>query len=87
MKHIKVSKKNIGECIINSEKDLNEANEFIIKSMAAIQMLCMGRNSTNDPKLKNLIEILDDSMQKIDELYNDDTGVSDESDPFRNYEG
>jgi hypothetical protein len=83
MKQVKLSEKGIGECIINSNEDLEAKSEFIIKSMAAIQMLCISKNKSEDPKLKEVIKILDDSMKKIHLLY---SGDNDESDLFTDYE-
>ncbi len=84
MKQIKVSDQN-GVCLIKSNEELTITNEFLIKSMAMIQLLCVGRNNENDPKLKELVEILDNSMTQINELYNVSEVSGDEPDPFSDY--
>ena len=86
MNQIRVSEKGVGECIIKCKDKISPANEFIIKSMACIQMLCISRNNLNDPKLKDLINILDNSMHQINELYNVELGDNNESNPFTDYD-
>ena len=72
MKEITISEKNNGEIIIRAKEELPPVNEFIIKSLAAIQMLCLKPNL--DPKFKELINILDKSMEDIHSLYNINQG-------------
>lgn len=86
MKNIIVSKDGVGECCITSTSEISPANEFLIKSMASIQLVCLARNSDTDPKLKELIQILNTSMDRIHNLYHESVEGSDEPNPFTDYE-
>jgi hypothetical protein len=81
LKNIKISD-GVGTCEISCANNITETNEFIIKGLAGIQLLCLNRNDEKDPKVKELIEILTHSMSQITDLYSE---VNNESDAFSEY--
>ena len=82
MKNISISDPTIGECNIVSKTNIPIINQFIIKSLAGIQLLCLSKNDTKDPNLNEMINILTDSIDKIHKLYSDNVEINDESNPF-----
>jgi len=65
---IKVIDNNIGECSIKVYKDIGKDEEYLIKSLCMLQLLCI--NSKEDPeKFDTLINILKEAAQKAEELY------------------
>jgi len=67
MKNIVVEKPGVGMCTIKSDKELSNSKEYAIKSLAAIQILCM--NPNQDDKYPEMINILKKSMDDIYLLY------------------
>lgn len=67
---IKVADKRLGKCIIVTNKDIGKAEEYAIKSLCMLQLICM--NKDEDPqKFYELVKIIGEAVTKIEELYNE----------------
>ena len=78
---IKVADKNVGEIIINSNKQLGKTAEYAAKSLCMLQLLCMNANN-EDKKLNEFVEILNDTLRRLNKLYK--IGATD-VDPFEQF--
>ncbi len=78
---IRVADKRLGECIINSSKELDKGAEYAVKSLCMIQLMCMNTDP-NDAKFLEFIRILRDATKKLELLY--DEGKN-EPDPFEQF--
>lgn len=70
---IKVKDKNLGSCTIETINDIDKAEEYTIKALACMQIMCM----SDDPdklRRKKMIDILADAIHKCDELYTEEVG-------------
>lgn len=68
---IKISDKNLGECVITPFKKIGKDEEYIIKSLAVLQILTM--NSEEDKeKFKEFVSILKETSQRIEDLYSEE---------------
>lgn len=71
-KSIVVSDKNVGTCTISPVKEQEPANKYVIKALAGLQIICMGRTVKNDPRLSKVIEILNNAVEEIDIVFKGD---------------
>lgn len=75
---IRVADRRLGECIINSTKDLGKGEEYAIKSLCMLQLMCMNSNSTDD-NFKEFLKILREATKKLEKLYGN---AAEDTDPF-----
>jgi hypothetical protein len=78
MNQWKVTNKEIGEITINAYKKINKAEEYAVKSLAMLQIVCM--NPEDKDKFTQFLEIIDEATTKANELYGKDD-ISCKSDP------
>jgi len=76
---IRVADKRTGECIINSNVDLDKGQEYSIKALCMLQLMCL--NSKNDEKFVEFTKILRETTRKLERLY----GGKDDVDPFEQF--
>lgn len=76
---IRIANKRIGECVINSTKELSKPEEYTVKALCMLQLMCM--NSEEDPsKFSELLHILHKAIDEANKLYNGKQ--KDESDEY-----
>ena len=80
--NIRVADKNTGEIIINSNRKLEKVEEYAVKSLCMLQLMCLNEGSSN-AKFPEFIKILKDTTTKLENLYKDET---DEPDPFEQFD-
>jgi hypothetical protein len=69
--NIKVRDQNVGECNIKTYSTIGKDEEYLIKSLCMLQLLCI--NSKEDPeKFDRFIGILKEATQKAEDLYSED---------------
>lgn len=75
---IRIADKDIGECIIESNKDLNKEEEYALKSLCFLQLMCMG-NDTGDDRFHDFVRIMKEAIEEIKKVYqeNNETGPID----------
>lgn len=80
---IRVADKNVGEVIVNSKAEIGKIEEYAIKSLCMLQIMCLSPNRA-DPKFSQFIDILKETTGKLNRLYN---GTEDENniDPFEQF--
>lgn len=76
---IRIADKDLGECIINTNKAIGKSEEYAIKSLCMLQLACMNKDQDPD-KFDQLIAILREAVNKAEKVYG--TGDEDESDAF-----
>jgi hypothetical protein len=79
---IRVSDKNLGQIIVDSNKDIGKVEEYAIKSLCMLQLMCLNTDSS-DPRFREFIRILKDTTGKLDKLYND--RGDEDVDPFEQF--
>lgn len=67
---INVRDNKLGKCEIETYSDIGKAEEYTIKSLAMLQIACMDK--TNTKKLKELVSILSEAIEKADQLFDED---------------
>ena len=78
---IKVRDRNVGECNIKTYTDIGKDEEYLIKSLCMLQLLCI--NSKSEPeKFDQFINILKEATQKAENLYSDKESNFDATDQF-----
>ncbi len=75
MKHVEVKDK-IATCSVSSSKDIPPESEYLIKALCGIQLMCVDKTSKNDEKLKEVINIVQSSIQQITDLYKEHDTLS-----------
>lgn len=84
MPKIVVSDKAVGSCTIeykhmpNDSKNLSLKKEMAIKSLAALQLVCITRTQETEEQFNTIIKILQNAINEIDELYQDPDNYEDE---------
>jgi len=74
MKNLRVANKHLGEVIINSHLDLEKPEEYAIKSLAMLQMVCINPNEKQ--RFPEFLSIIDEAITKANALYgNGETNV------------
>lgn len=65
---IKVADKVLGECNIKINKDIGKREQYLIKSLCVLQIMCM--NSNEEPeKFDEFIDIIKETILKAEKLY------------------
>lgn len=68
---IRVKTKDLGEVLVTTVDTPPKNAEYMIKSLAVLQLMCM--NSKEDPeKFKELLRIIERTTKEIDELYDEE---------------
>lgn len=67
---IKVRDKDLGECDIKSYNNIGKDEEYLIKALCFLQLMCMNSEDDNE-KFNSFIKILKEATKKAEELYND----------------
>jgi hypothetical protein len=81
---IKIREKDLGECNIHSYKNIDKKEEYAIKALCALQLMCM--NANEDPeKFREFMSILKDTVRKADALFNEEGKEIDATDQFYGY--
>ena len=75
---IKVSDKNLGECIVDTVNDIPKCEEYLIKSLMMVQMLCI-HGDKNEDRFTELIDVVKTCVNKINEMYKEET--NEQADP------
>lgn len=76
---IRVSDKSLGECVINVHTDIGKSEEYTIKSLCMLQLMCMNKQDSPE-KFKDFISILKKAVDDIEKVYGDEEPSKD-SDP------
>ena len=79
---IRVSDKNLGEIIINTTNPIGKVNEYAVKSLCMLQLMCLN-SSTSDEKFTEFIKILRDATKKLNNVYGEKG--EDDVDPFEQF--
>lgn len=67
---IRVTDKNLGECAINVSKDIGKSEEYTIKSLCMLQLMCMNKEDSPE-KFTEFISIIKKAVDQINDLYHD----------------
>ena len=79
---IRVADKRLGEIVINVNTDIGKCEEYIIKSLCMMQMMCMNKDDSPE-KFTKFIEIVKEAAGKANNLYK---GIEDdESSPTSHF--
>lgn len=80
---IRIADRAVGEVIVNSNVELGKIEEYAIKSLCMLQLMCIGTNKA-DPRFDEFIKILKETTARLNRLYN---GTEDENniDPFEQF--
>lgn len=79
---IRIADKILGEISITINTDIGKCEEYVIKSLAMLQMVCMN-NKDSPEKFTQMIEIVKEAVDKTNVLYR---GIDDEqSDPVSHF--
>ena len=75
MNKIVVSDKNVGKCTIeyrdnDTDAIIKEKKELVIKSLAALQLLCMTKTKETESDFDHIISVLKNAVDELDELHN-----------------
>jgi hypothetical protein len=66
--HIRVADKNLGECNIDVNVPLGKKEEYVIKALCILQIMCM--NSKEDKsKFGEFLNIIKEATEKADMLF------------------
>lgn len=60
---IKVKDKEVGECTIESYRDLDDSEQYVIKALGMLQLLCMEENKDRNAYrqfIKTLVDVAKD---------------------------
>lgn len=68
---IKVRDEELGECEIKCFVDIDKDAKALIKSLCALQILCMN-SAENKEKQKEFYKILKETADKADKLFNEE---------------
>jgi len=71
---IRVADKSIGEIQLDIYTEIGKSEEYTLKSLAMLQMMCM--NNEDPSKFSEFIKIIKEAVDKAQQLYQ---GVTDES--------
>lgn len=75
--HIRVADKVLGECNIKINRDIGKREQYLIKSLCVLQIMCM--NSEEEPeKFDEFIDILKETTLKAETLYCEEKMGADE---------
>lgn len=67
--NIRVRDKDLGECNVKTYIDIGKDEEYLIKSLCILQMMCI--NSKEDPeKFNQFVGLIKELTTKADKLYN-----------------
>jgi len=80
---IRIADKTLGECVITVNTDIGKSEEYAIKSLCMLQIMCMNQKK-NDPRFREFIKILRDATSKVEKIYN--PGGDDDADPFKQFD-
>lgn len=67
---IRVADKNFGECVVEVHSSIDKSDEYVIKSLCMLQLMCMNKEDYKD-KNAELISIIQKAVNEISELYTD----------------
>jgi len=90
MPKIIVADKSAGSCTIeyhktaDEDKNLSLKKEMAIKSLAALQLVCITRTQETEEDFDKMIEILQETINQIDSVFNHQTNTNSE-DYFGDY--
>jgi len=76
MKQVIISDKNLGSIEVKSKRNMAGESEFAVKALAGLMMICIGRTAKTDPKLIDVLQILQGSIDRIHNLYQEDKDES-----------
>lgn len=77
--NIRVADKTLGECNITINDKIGKPEEYLIKALCVLQIMCM--NAKEDPeKFKELLKIIDNTTKKVAELFPEDKEEDKEED-------
>jgi len=71
MKRVEVKDK-IATCSVNSSKEIPPESEYLIKALCCLQLMCVDKTTKDDTRLKEVINIVQSSIQQITNLYKDE---------------
>jgi len=78
---IKVNDNNLGSCTIETINNIEKTNEYIIKSLACLQIMFMSEDPDQTRK-NELINILNDAIHKCDKLFREENEQFDPTEQF-----
>jgi len=90
MPKIIVADKSAGSCTIeynkieNENSNLSLKKEMAIKSLAALQLICITRTESNEADFNKMIDILQEAINQIDTVFIGQENINSE-DYFGNY--
>ena len=68
--NIKVRDEKLGECNVNIYVDIDKDSKYLIKSLCALQLLCMNSAEDKD-KHREFVKLLKETANKADEIFNE----------------
>jgi thiaminase len=66
--NIKVKDEKLGECNVNIYVDIDKDSKYLIKSLCALQLLCMNSAEDKD-KHREFVELLKETANKADKIF------------------
>lgn len=79
---IRIADKKLGECVITVNKEIGKSEEYAIKSLCMLQLMCMNTQK-NDPRFKEFVRVLREATNKAEKIYKPE-GEGD-ADPFEQF--
>ena len=68
MKNIQVKDKN-ASVEVTSKKEIPVESEYLIKALAGIQIMCVDKTSKDDPRLRQVIDIVQQAIEHISDVF------------------
>lgn len=78
---IRVADKRVGECIVNSNEELSKEQEYALKSLCMLQLMCINIDTKNQNYIK-FLDILRETTRKLDKVYGD---KQEDANPFEQF--
>lgn len=69
---IRVADRTYGECNIEVKNEISKSEEYTIKSLCMLQLLCM-RGSSGEDRFSEFIAIIRSAVDQIDKLYDEES--------------
>lgn len=83
--NIRVADRTLGECNIEVKTDIGKSEEYAIKSLCMLQLMCMNKQE-HDERFTEFIKVLRDAINKADRIYS--PGKEDAAiDPIEQFDG
>lgn len=76
--NIRVADKHLGECLVKTNTDVTKAQEYTIKSLCMLQLMCMDDEEQNQEKFSQFIDTIKTAVDKINKIYDGENTITDD---------